>query len=136
MATIILHVGSPWSEDRDSLAKLFDMLERETLDPTFERYGDFCAKAEREIVESYNEDPRATAPLIPARTVHFWGNFYSYSCVFSLYTDDDELIGKLTAAIRKNKSTVAYKEARDIRKQQDADKRNRDRDFRNRRLGR
>ena len=132
MPTLILHVGSPWSEDSNSLAKLLTMLDRETLDPVFERYGDFCMAAELDIVRSYNEErpELAAAPLSEVETLHFWGNFYSYSCVFSVYTDDRDLIAKLTAAIRANKATVAYKQAKDERAEYDRYRAKREREQR------
>ena len=120
MPTLILYVGSPWSDDRDTLAKLVGMLATETLDPLFEDYGNFCTPAERAIIRHYNEDPRSAAfgALSEVASVHFWGNFFSYSCVFSVYTDDPDVIETLKVAILANKATVAYKEARDVRKEE------------------
>lgn len=130
MATLVQHVGSPWTPKRDPLRELFRALETYTLDPTFEAYGDFISETKPEIVAILNDDK--SAGLDERRTVHVWGNFYDFSCVFSIYTDDDELIAKITSAVRTNKSTVAYKEARDERKQQKADQLKRERELRSR----
>lgn len=119
MPTLVQYVGSPWSDDKDTLAKLCRMLEAETLDPMFEKYGNFCTPAERAIIRSYNEKPeRISAPLSEVASVHFWGNFYSYSCAFSVYTDDQAVIEQLRALVLANKATVAYKEARDARREE------------------
>lgn len=121
MATLVLYVGNPSSEDANTIEKLYRMLETETLDPMFEKYGDFCTPAERAIVRSYNEeDPRVAVPLSETGSMHFHGNFFSYSCTFSVYTDDEDVIAKLVNLIKENKATLAYKQARDERKEHDA----------------
>lgn len=120
MATLVQHVGSPWTPKRDPLRELFRALETYTLDPTFEAYGDFISETVPEIAHILNEEK--SAGLDTRRTVHVWGNFYDFSCVFSVYTDDDALIAKITAAVRANKDTDAYRAARIERRKQKAEK--------------
>lgn len=126
-ATFIISNGSKWlGENPDSIDTLIDRLTNEVLDPTFEEYGDFCERAGDETVESLNAGGRCPShqeavrigDSIAGPALHFWGNFYSYSHVFSVVTDDPDLIARMTTAIRANKATVAYKEARDARKDQ------------------
>ncbi len=131
MPTLTLYVGNPWSADKDTLAKLYRMLDTETLDPLFEAYGNFCTPAERAIVRHYNEDPRSgeLGQLSEVGSVHFWGNFFSYSCSFSVYTDDPEVIETLKAKVLANKATVAYKEARAVRREEKRQKLAREREI-------
>lgn len=42
----------------------------------------------------------------------FTGNFWRKSSVFQIYTDDPELVAKLTAAILANQASEAYQAAR------------------------
>jgi hypothetical protein len=71
---------------------LFARLESDTLDRTFEAYGNFI-----ERIAAFPE------------VVCFWGNFLTYSHVFSVDTDEPELVERLTAAIRANQQTPAYR---------------------------
>ena len=85
MLTVIEANGSKWAgEEPDPVEKLFEMLEREVLDPTFEKYGNFV-----------DLDPIGLngKPLYPSGTTHFWGNFYTYSHVFDIASDDPKLVG-------------------------------------------
>lgn len=75
------------------LADLFAALERHTLSPTFEEYGNFVSET---------ADGR----------ISFFGNFHDYSHVFQIITDDRDLIDRLTAAIRANQATREYVAAR------------------------
>lgn len=136
MTTIILFNG--WGADpedpssvptRDGgvthgLEHLLMRLGTETLDPTFEKYGDFCSVADRSWIEAWEDDATNGAAFraldrTPGVTLHFHGNFWSYSNAFSVVSDDEAVITALCAAIRANKATLAYKEARDERKAQD-----------------
>lgn len=78
---------------------LFPLLEERTLDPMFEDYGNFIIK-------------------MPLGTIVFWGNFYGYSHIFRIETDETYLINKLTDAIRKNQDTMAYKDLKATKKNQ------------------
>lgn len=84
----IISNGSHWAgEDPDSVEQLLAVLAKEPLDPTFERYGNFCF-----------ED-------------HVWGNFHAVSHVFNIYGTPDEL-APLVKAIRANQATKAYRQAK------------------------
>lgn len=94
VTTIILSNGSKFAGEKpDPIEVLLERLEKHTLDPTFEKYGNF-------------------AENIGRGAIHFHGNFVDYSHVFSIETNDPEMCAKLTAAIETNKSTSAYRAAR------------------------
>lgn len=117
MTTVIEHVNYAFDDlTPHTLETLHALLERYTLDPTFERYGDFVTQASAHLVALHNE--KHGSGLDPERTYHVWGNFFDFSGVFSVYTDDEKVLEELLAAIKRNKSTPAYKEARDTRKEQ------------------
>jgi len=78
---------------------LFARLESDVLDRSFERYGNFI---EPDPVNMKGE------PLGAAGSVSFWGNFLTYSHVFSVITNDADLIKRLTAAIRANQQRSDY----------------------------
>jgi hypothetical protein len=75
---------------------LFERLETSTLDRTFEAYGDFI------------ECGADTTQIHGAGFVSFFGNFFDYSHVFRIVTDDVVLIARLTAAIEANKAKRSY----------------------------
>lgn len=112
--------GSKWAgESPDTIDQLIARLQSETLDPTFEEFGNFVSparKATRINDESTNwRDKYVDAgPIYPEHpdALHFWGNFLTYSHVFSIYTDDPDVIERLTAAIRANQATEAYQTAK------------------------
>lgn len=75
---------------------LFDRLLTDTLDRKFEAYGGFIesgADIERIYGKGY---------------VCFFGNFFTYSHVFRIATNDAELIRELTAAIEINQTKTSY----------------------------
>lgn len=86
----------------ESIDALLACMERYTLDPTFEDYGDF-------VFQGY--------PVAPAH-VRFSGNFHDASATFSIETDDQDLIDSIIAAIKANKATQAYADARHERDEQ------------------
>jgi hypothetical protein len=99
MTTTIISNGSKWNgQDPDSIETLFKVLDMFALDRTFEKYGNFV------IIEPVSE---AGEHLVP-NGVRFFGNFAEISHVFSIDTDDPELIERLTAAIRKNQQRADY----------------------------
>lgn len=92
--TTIYSNGSKWAgEEPDTIDTLLATLDSETLDPKFERYGDF----------HYQE----------GGSHWFFGNFQSASHVFRIETTDQDVIDKLVAAIDANKATASYRAARE-----------------------
>ena len=73
-------------------AVLIENLQKHTLDPRFERYGNFILFA---------KDGGLT----------FWGNFIDYSAVFHIVTNDTETCKNLIGLIRQNQQSPAYLEA-------------------------
>ena len=85
--------GSTWGGDGPlPLEDLYSRLETNTLDPVFEGYGNFIT--------------------LEADHVHFFGNFFDYSHVFRLDTDDPWIAERLEKLIRSNQETPAYREAK------------------------
>jgi len=84
---------------------LIDMLKTHTLCPSFERISNFIGDCQR---------ADGNGPLYPEHpdTVQFFGNFWDYSHVFCVRTDDPELIATLTPLIRANQATQAYQDAK------------------------
>ncbi|EHK77705.1 hypothetical protein SM0020_12295 [Sinorhizobium meliloti CCNWSX0020] len=93
MTTIIRSNGGGLAQPIEAL---FDRLLTHTLDRTFEAYGNFIMRDE--WVETQHGKGAAS----------FFGNFYDYSHVFNIITDDAELIERLTAAIEANKAKSSY----------------------------
>lgn len=80
-------------------------LEKYTLDPAFEKYGNFIHKnpkfpKNKELTEKYKD------------WYCLFGNFFDYSNAFSIYTDDEKLANRLKRLIRKNQKSVAYIKAK------------------------
>ncbi len=75
------------------LQYLCDRLASEPLDRTFECYGNFVI-----------------APEDGETLTRFFGNFFTYSHVFSIDTDDPQVIERLTALIRSNQQRADYLE--------------------------
>jgi hypothetical protein len=110
--------GSKGSGDTpDQIAALLDRLAGEPLNPTLEAYGNFVMPA-RAAAPAIGDDGKVVyADLGPIyseapNAIRFTGNFYRVSAVFGIDTDEPELIEKLTAAIRANQATPAYKAAK------------------------
>lgn len=112
--------GSKWAwEAPDNIEQLLARLQSETLDPMFEEYGNFVSPArkahhQRDQSTGWQHVYTDAGPVYPDHpdALHFWGNFQTYSHVFSIYTDDPALIERLTAAIRANQATDAYQAAK------------------------
>lgn len=90
--TTIIHNGN-WPADQPKpLEALLDLLAREPLDPTHEPFA-------------MNSD---TAVVL------FLGNFHTVSHPFSIETDDPAVCAQLIEAIKANRRTVAYAEAKAV----------------------
>lgn len=78
--TVINSNGSKWAgESPDTLDQLYAVLQSEPLDPTFEKFGDFALR---------------DAPEFPD-AIRFWGNFFTVSHVFSIDTNDPDVIATI-----------------------------------------
>jgi hypothetical protein len=92
--TNIISNGSHWAgEDPSPIADLEEALKTEPLDRSLENYGNFI------IQPTVEHD----------RVVRFWGNFFGVSHVFSIDTDEPEVIEHLTALIRTNQKRPDYR---------------------------
>jgi hypothetical protein len=112
-------INSNGSGYKGELSELFDMLDKYPLDPDVERFGDFIDTMPCEGVVNPNwthyngADHWIDGPRIfQSETYYFHGNFYNYSHVFSIYTNDIDIINKLTAAILRNKARQDYLSAK------------------------
>lgn len=94
----------PWMLIPDTEENILADLAHHTLDPVFERYGNFA-----------NPNPVWTDPRYAEKykgCTSFFGNFVDYSHAFRLVTNDPGLIERLTQAITQNKATKAYQDAK------------------------
>lgn len=97
--------GSKWAgQSPDSLGKLIEVLGEYALDRSISKFGGFISKSPKFSKEFY-----ADLGSLPEQTVHFSGNFFALSHVFSIITDDVETIRILTKAIRKNTRRADYR---------------------------
>lgn len=104
--TIIKSNGSHWAgEDQDTISELLEVLSREPLDSTFERYGNFIY-----WLGGSNgfENPKSRANAKLQGMFNIWGNFRHVSHVFNIETNDRELIRSLGRAICANKRRGDY----------------------------
>ncbi len=81
-----------------------DLLQRlrdHPLDRSFEAFGDFVIR-----------DPKngRGEPLAGPGAVLFFGNFFTYSHVFNIVTDEPELIATLSDLIRQNQQRSDYRD--------------------------
>ena len=91
----------PWRFIEDTKENILSDLQKYTLDPIFEEYGNFV------YVPTFEN--KAIAEEYKGMTA-ICGNFATYSHAFNLYTDDADLIKELKTAIIKNQQTEAYQE--------------------------
>lgn len=100
----VTNPAAPWSFIPDTEENILHDLERYTLDPIFELYGNFIDPApvwlSDEIAAKY------------AGCTSISGNFLALSHSFWLVTDDAGLISRLSAAVEQNKATPEYQAAR------------------------
>lgn len=100
----VINPERPWSFMDDTKENILEDLEQYTLDPVFEKYGNFVYQPtwdEKENEEKYK-----------GMTVIF-GNFLEVSHAFRVLTDDEKLITELEESIRKNQESEKYKEAKE-----------------------
>ena len=99
--------GSKWcGKEPDTIEQLCEVLKEHTLDPEFEKLGNFV-----------NHNPQWIKPNAQekyAGCTQIFGNFYTCSHVFNITTDDAELIARLEKLIRENQSTEAYLKAKEL----------------------
>lgn len=104
MPTIINSNGSKWAgEEPDTIDKLIEVLAIETIEEYF--FKSFSKKTEDGIVWyqfcpiDKTEDEKRS---------YFFGNFEKLSHVFSIESDEVEVIEKLSNAIKSNKGWEKY----------------------------
>lgn len=111
--------GSKWrGEQPDDIGLLLVTLNHYSLDPAFEKFGNFITLDPCVGVANpkFNHGDGNSEPqwidgqrIFEAEGVaYFHGNFYALSRVFSIYTNDAETIQKLTDAIRANQQSGDY----------------------------
>jgi len=107
--TNILSNGSKWiGEEPDTIEKLLDVLRTKTLDPIFEKYGNFINKSPKWGWYGDGPSPYPDNPNV----VVFFGDFYDYGHLFSIHTDEPLIITILEKAILDNQQTEAYQKAK------------------------
>lgn len=100
----VTNPAAPWSFIPDTEENILHDLERYTLDPVFEFYGNFI-NSSPECLSDEAASKYAGCTLIS-------GNFRAFSHAFRLVTDDKDLISRISAAIDRNKATTEYQAAR------------------------
>jgi hypothetical protein len=113
----VINPEKPWLFMPDTIENIINDLEHYTLDPVFEKYGNFIYKPtfkteeqKQNFIDKYGEN----AYMIS-------GNFYTLSHAFYLVTDEQNIIDILQTAINKNKQTEAYKQAKQHREEAEAE---------------
>ena len=103
----------PWASKPDSKENILRHLAKYTLDPVFERYGDFVNLNPQWLRKEDAEKYHGCAFI--------FGNFLTFSHAFRLVTDDAALIARIQAAVNRNKATAEYKAAKEamIKREQD-----------------
>jgi len=110
--TIIESNGSKWGgETPDSIDKLIDVLSKHTLEERFftwfETTGKYPEKIQRFPIEKITKASRFER--YEGYTL-FFGNFETVSHVFRIYSNDPDVIEKLTKAIQNNDGWIKYYE--------------------------
>ena len=93
--------GGKFEHLETAVESLIEALALYTLDPVFEKYGNFMGRCE------------ATGEF------RFFGNFFDYSYVFNFTTSDEELGNRFCRAIHAHLETDRFKNAREVREEQD-----------------
>lgn len=106
MNTTIEYIGTP--SNPGTIESLLETLAQYALDPRFEEAGSLI---EGPLTPADFVMPNLAPPEMLGKTM-FFGNFYELSAVFRLYTDDPDLIARLTKAIRDNQASPAYQAAK------------------------
>lgn len=88
-----------------SIEEFIEKLQKYTLDPCFEKYGNFIVKNPKfpwdsEMTKKYKG------------WYSLFGNFFDYSNAFSIYICDEKLVRKIRRLIRKNQNSEAYIKAK------------------------
>lgn len=110
---LIVSNGSRWGGSEPAhLDELTEVLKSETLDPIFEEYGNFVSSGPDLVAWD------TLKPLCPPGWVQFHGNFYRTSHVFSIVTNDADVIAELTGLIRANQQSADYAVAKSERAEQ------------------
>lgn len=95
--------GSKWyGQEPDPIEVLFQVLENNTLDPTFEKYGDFVNRNPHWLKKEAAEKYKGCTVIS--------GNFATLSHVFNIITDDEELIRNFEVLVNNNKQRPEYQE--------------------------
>ena len=97
MLEIIANGSNTYPYQKSTLSDLYRLLETYTLDPVFERYGEFVNRTPCWI------DGETARKYSGASVIA--GNFLSYSHAFYLITDQEELIRSLERLIEKNRAS-------------------------------
>ena len=106
MTTEIEYIGPP--SNPGTVESLIETLAQDALDPSFEDYGNFVQGPLRATDFLGPKDP----PVEMLGKTMFFGDFYELAAVFRLYTDEPDLIARLTKAIQDNQATPAYQAAK------------------------
>jgi hypothetical protein len=100
--------GSKWlGQSPDALEKLFEVLSNHPLRRTMEPFGNF---AQGPMKTSDFVYPASEFAIAHVGFMHYSGNFFTVSHVFSIYTDEPDVIERLTTAIRANQQRSDYLE--------------------------
>ena len=102
---IINSNGSKWcGQPPDTIDELKDALKNYTLDPAFEQYGNFVNRAPKWDKPELNERFKGCTTI--------FGNFLTYSHVFSIITNDEHLINEIEGLVAENKERPEYRAAK------------------------
>jgi hypothetical protein len=100
MLTINSNDSKWYGQQPDTIEELKEALKNYTLDPIFERYGDFVNRTPIWDNPEYKEKYKGCTLI--------WGNFLTLSHVFNIVTDDELLIGEIEALVAENKKRPEY----------------------------